>query len=172
MYRLDVEIPRKYGIDQTVGDGLGPGGVFRALRTIPVLLEICRDIEELCPDALLINYTNPMAMFCWTISKATRVQNVDLCQSIQGTAWTLAEYIGVFEDTLQYKDEEHRFFYKPVPADIDYWVAGINHQAWFLELHLNGKYVYPLLRERVENPELWKIDTTRMEMFTNTSGIM
>lgn len=91
MYRLDVEIPRKYGIDQTVGDALGPGGVFRALRTIPVLLEVCRDIEELCPDALLINYTNPMAVLCWAISKATRVQNVDLCQSIQGTAWTLAE---------------------------------------------------------------------------------
>lgn len=164
-YRLDVEIPRKYGIDQTVGDTLGPGGVFRALRTIPVLLEICRDIEELCPHALLINYTNPMAMLCWAMNKATRVRNVGLCHSVQGTARTLAEYIGVdVEDAKQYEDEEHRFFYKPMPEGIDYWVAGINHQAWFLEFRYRGEDAYPLLWKAMENPEIYRRDIVRFEI--------
>lgn len=164
-YRLDVEIPRKYGIDQTVGDTLGPGGVFRALRTIPVLLEICRDIEELCPSALLINYTNPMAMLCWAMNKATRVRNVGLCHSVQGTARTLAEYIGVgVEDARQYEDEEYRFFYKPMPEGIDYWVAGINHQAWFLEFRYRGENAYPLLWKAMENPEIYRRDIVRFEI--------
>ncbi|MCS7241776.1 alpha-glucosidase/alpha-galactosidase [Candidatus Caldatribacterium sp.] len=164
-YRLDVEIPRKYGIDQTVGDTLGPGGVFRALRTVPVVLEICRDIEELCPDALLINYTNPMAMLCWAISKATKVRCVGLCHSVQGTARTLAEYIGVeVEDTQSYESEEHRFFYKPMPADIDYWVAGINHQAWFLQFKYKGEDAYPLLWKAMEKPEIYRRDIVRFEI--------
>lgn len=164
-YRLDVAIPRKYGIDQTVGDTLGPGGVFRALRTIPVLLDICRDVEELCPDALLINYTNPMAILCWAMNRATRVRNVGLCHSVQGTARTLAEYIGVqAEDTIRYEDEEHAFFYKPVPADIDYWVAGINHQAWFLTFRYRGEDAYPLLWKAMEKPEIYAQDIVRFEI--------
>lgn len=163
-YRLDVTIPRKYGIDQTVGDTLGPGGVFRALRTIPVLLEICRDIEELCPNALLINYTNPMAMLCWAMNKATRVRNIGLCHSVQGTARTLAEYIGVSENAAEYEDEERRFFYKPVPRDIDYWVAGINHQAWFLEFKYKGEDAYQLLWKAMENPEIYRRDIVRFEI--------
>ncbi len=164
-YRLDVEIPRKYGIDQTVGDTLGPGGVFRALRTIPVLLDICRDMEELCPDALLINYTNPMAILCWAVNRATKVRNVGLCHSVQGTARTLAEYIGVrVEDIARYEDEEHAFFYKPMPPDIDYWVAGINHQAWFLQFRYRGEDAYPLLWKAMENPEIYARDAVRFEI--------
>lgn len=164
-YRRDVEIPRKYGIDQTVGDTLGPGGVFRALRTIPVLLEICRDIEELCPEALLMNYTNPMAMLCWAMNRATRVKNVGLCHSVQGTARTLAEYIGVaVEDTLQHQDEEYAFFYKPMPEGVDYWVAGINHQAWFLQFRYQGQNAYPLLWKAMEDPQVYARDAVRFEV--------
>ncbi len=164
-YRLDVEIPRKYGVDQTVGDTLGPGGIFRALRTVPILLEICRDIEELCPDALLINYTNPMAILCWAVNKSTRVRNVGLCHSVQGTARTLAEYIGVkVEDRMRYESEEYEFFYKPMPADIDYWVAGINHQAWFLEFRCKGEDAYPLLWKAMEDPNIYSRDVVRFEI--------
>ncbi|MDI3531614.1 MAG: alpha-galactosidase, partial [Candidatus Atribacteria bacterium] len=164
-YRLDVEIPRKYGIDQTVGDTLGPGGVFRALRTVPVLLEICRDIEELCPDALLINYSNPMAMLCWSINKSTKVKNVGLCHSVQGTARTLAEFIGVkVDDSTKYEDETSEFFYKPMPPDVDYWVAGINHQAWFLEFRYKGEDAYPLLWKAMENPEIYQQEIVRFEI--------
>ncbi len=114
--RLDLEIPAKYGIKQGIGDTIGPGGVFYGLRHIPVLLDICRDIEELCPDAWLINYTNPMAMICWALNDHTRVKNVGLCHSVQGTAAELARYLGAALD------------------EVSYWVAGINHMAWFLEL--------------------------------------
>ncbi len=138
-YLSDIQIPDKYEINQNVGDTLGPGGVFRGLRVVPVLLDICKDIEELCPDALLINYSNPMAINCWAMNKATRIKNVGLCHSVQGTAGQLARYIGA-----PYKE-------------ISYWVAGINHMAWFLKLEWKGKDAYPILRRRKENPELWDV---------------
>jgi alpha-galactosidase len=87
---LDFEIPKKYGLRQSIGDTLGIGGIMRGLRTIPVLLDICRDIEELCPNAQLLNYSNPMAMLCWAVNRATKVKMVGLCHSVQGTAWQLA----------------------------------------------------------------------------------
>ena len=86
MYEPDVVIPRRYGVDQTVGDTLGPGGVFRGLRTVPVLLDICDDVAELCPEALLINYSNPMAINCWAMEAISSVQTLGLCHSVQGTA--------------------------------------------------------------------------------------
>lgn len=140
VYLSDIEIPDKYGIDQNVGDTLGPGGVFRGLRVAPVLLDICKDIEELCPDALLINYSNPMAINCWAINKATKIKNVGLCHSVQGTARQLARYI----------DAPYE--------EISYWVAGINHMAWFLELKWKERNVYPILRKKIkENPQLWDL---------------
>ncbi|MEM2849262.1 MAG: alpha-glucosidase/alpha-galactosidase, partial [Candidatus Bathyarchaeia archaeon] len=114
-FEHDIYVPLKYGVNQEVGDTLGPGGVFRGLRTIPVLLDICYDMENLCPDALLINYANPMAINCWAMNRATKIKNVGLCHSVQGTAMQLAEYIDI-----------------PY-GDVYYWVAGINHQAFFLE---------------------------------------
>ncbi len=145
-YELDIEIPLKYGIKQTVGDTLGPGGVFRALRTIPVMLDICRDMEKLCPEAWLINYTNPMAMNCWAMNEGSRIKNVGLCHSVQGTAARLAEYIGV-------------------PAEeVSHWVAGINHMSWFLEFKWNGQDAYPLLREKMKDPEIYARDAVRFEM--------
>jgi len=153
--RLDLQIPAKYGIRQGIGDTIGPGGVFYGLRHIPVLLDICHDIEDLCPDAWLINYTNPMAMLCWAMNSYTNVKNVGLCHSVQGTAAELARYIGV-----------------PV-NEISYWVAGINHMAWFLELKRRGSDAYPILRKTFKDPEVYSRpdahwagpDIVRVEIF-------
>lgn len=129
---LDLEIPLKYGIDQAVGDTLGPGGVFYGQCHIPLLIDICRDMEDLCPDALLINHTNPMAMLCWAVNRATRIRNVGLCHSVQHTSQQLAQHIGAPYD------------------EVSYWVAGINHMAWFLRFKWNRQDAYPLLRKRLE----------------------
>jgi alpha-galactosidase len=126
-YRLDVEIPRRYGLDQCVGDTLGPGGVFRALRTIPVLLDIARDMADLCPDALLLQYANPMAMNCWALN-TTGIRTVGLCHSVQNTSSMLARQIGV-----PYREIRFR-------------AAGINHQAWFLEFRRGEEDLYPRIR--------------------------
>lgn len=129
-YRLDVEIPRKYGLDQTVGDTLGPGGVMRFLRSAPALAEIAADMHALCPDALLINYANPMAMNCWYLSELG-IETVGLCHSVQGTSRMLARHLDVPYDA------------------VNYLVAGINHQAWFLRFERAGgerEDLYPRLR--------------------------
>jgi len=126
-YTPDVEIPRKYGIDQCVGDTLGPGGVFRGIRSIPAYLEVCGDMKELCPDALMINYANPMSINTWAVS-TTGTKCVGLCHSVQGTSWMLASHLGVPYEEVSYK------------------CYGINHQAWFTEFYHKGKDVYPELR--------------------------
>lgn len=149
-FASDVEIPRKYGIDQTVGDTIGPGGVFRGLRTILVLLDICWDMEELCPDALLINYSNPMAMNCWGMDEGSDIATVGLCHSVQGTAAQLARYIGAPED------------------EVLYWVAGINHMSWFLDYRWGKKDAYPLLWEAMEKPEVYAKDKVRFEIMKRT----
>ena len=143
---FDREIPLKYGVDQAVGDTLGPGGVFRALRTTPAVLDICHDMEDLCPEALMINYANPMVINCWAMNEATEINNVGLCHSVQGTAGLLASFIGA-----------------PM-EEIAYWVAGINHQAWFLRFEWNGEDAYPLLEEKMEDPEVFKREPVRFEI--------
>jgi len=153
--RLDIEIPAKYGVRQGIGDTIGPGGVFYALKHIPVLLDICHDIEDICPDAWLINYTNPMAMLCWAMNDYSNVKNVGLCHSVQGTAAELARYLGA-----------------PL-EELSYWVAGINHMAWFLELKWKGEDAYPLLREKFKDPNVYSrpdahwagADIVRVEIF-------
>lgn len=127
-YRLDVEIPRKYGLDQPVGDTLGPGGVFRFLRSVPAYRQIAEDMHELCPDALLINYANPMAMNCWYLT-GLGIETVGLCHSVQGTSRMLARELGVPYEEVRYIS------------------AGINHQAWFLEFARGDEDLYPRLRE-------------------------
>ncbi len=127
-YAHDVEIPRKYGLDQTVGDTLGPGGVFRGLRTAAALDAIIADMHEVCPDALMIQYANPMGINCWTSSDAG-IKTVGLCHSVQGTSQMLADRMGLEPGTWTFK------------------CAGINHQAWFVEFKHHGKDVLPLLRE-------------------------
>jgi len=147
VWRHDIEIPKSYGVDTNIGDTRGVSGVFRALRTIPVMIGICRDMEQLCPDAVLLNYTNPMAMLCRAMQRETKVKVTGLCHSVQGTAEMLARWIGAPED------------------EIDYLCAGINHQAWYLELRWKGKDAYPLLRAAVEKPAVYNEEIVRNEMF-------
>jgi alpha-galactosidase len=130
---IDFEVPKRFGLRQTIGDTIGIGGIMRGLRTIPVLLDVCRDMEELCPDALLLQYVNPMAMLCWAVARASSIRAVGLCHSVQGTARELATDLGV--DRL------------------DYLCAGINHLAFYLELTHEGRDVYPRLRAKTDIPD-------------------
>ncbi|OVE82852.1 alpha-glucosidase/alpha-galactosidase [Natronolimnobius baerhuensis] len=148
-FENEIRIPQEYGVKQSIGDTLGPGGVFRGLRTIPTMLEIARDMEELCPDALLLNYTNPMAILCWTMAEATDIETIGLCHSVPHTAEAIADYVDLPEDEL------------------DYWVAGINHMAWFLELEHDGTDVYPMLEEAMTDPEIYERDTVRFEIMNH-----
>ena len=128
---IDFEIPKKYGLRQTIADTMGVGGIMRGLRTIPVMLDITRDMEALCPDVTFLQYVNPMAMNCWAIDRASRIKTVGLCHSVQGTAEQLAKDIKV-----------------PI-EEINYLCAGINHIAFYLKFERNGKDLYPLIK-RVE----------------------
>jgi alpha-galactosidase len=153
-FQLDWEIPLKYGVDQCIGDSLGPGGVFRALRTIPVLMDIAKDVMELCPDAYLLNYANPMAANCWALGKVPNLKFVGLCHGVQTTLDLIAGYAGV-------KKEE-----------IDFIAAGINHMAWFLKLEHNGQDLYPILREKFEKPEYYVNEKVRGEVFRHFGYFM
>jgi len=141
----DYEIPLKYGVDQCIGDSLGPGGIFRGLRTIPVLIDVANDMRRLCPDALMLNYANPMAACCWALGTVPGLNFVGLCHGVQTTMDLIASYTGC-------KKEE-----------IDYLAAGINHMAWFLKLEKDGKDLYPILRENIEKPEYYVNEKVRCE---------
>jgi alpha-galactosidase len=144
---LDIMIPHKVGgLRQTVSDTVGVGGIMKGLRTIPPMLDCARDMERLCPKAMLLNYTNPMAMIMWAISEATKITSVGLCHSVQGTSQQLANYMGVEYNRMRYR------------------VAGINHLAWFLELCSEGKDLYPLLRDCLNNTEIFAKDPVRFEI--------
>ncbi len=147
VWRHDIEIPKKYGVDTNIGDTRGPSGVFRALRTIPVMLDIIKDVERYCPDAIFLNYTNPMAMLCRAMQRESFVRITGLCHSVQGTAMMLARWIGAPYE------------------EITYTCAGINHQAWYLKYEWNGKDAYPLIREAVKKPEIYNQEIVRNEMF-------
>ena len=147
VWRTDIEIPKHYGVDINIGDTRGPSGIFRALRTIPVMLDICRDIERYCPEAVFLNYTNPMAMLCRAMRSASRVKVVGLCHSVQGTAAMLARWIGAPLD------------------EITYLCAGINHQAWFLEYKWKGQDAYPLIRNALEDEAIYNEEQVRNDMF-------
>lgn len=147
VWRHDIEIPKKYGIDICVGDTRGPSGIFRFLRTAPVMLDIIHDIEELCPNAIVLNYTNPMAMLVSYLQSQTKVNVTGLCHSVQGTAEMLARWIGV------------------KPEELSYVCAGVNHQAFYLDLTVNGRDVYPDLRAAILRPEVAAEEPLRIEMF-------
>lgn len=144
---IDFEIPKKYGLRQTIADTLGIGGIMRGLRTIPVLLEMCRDMEELCPDVTFLNYVNPMVMNCWAIDRASRIKTVGLCHSVPHTAGELAADMGI-----------------PV-EEINYLVAGINHMAFYLKLERNGVDLYPALYEVIANGRIPDGNRVRYDMF-------
>jgi alpha-galactosidase len=131
----DFELPKRFGLRQTIGDTLGIGGIMRGLRTIPVLLDVCRDMEELCPEALLLQYVNPMAILCWAVARSSPIRTVGLCHSVQGTARELEADLGV------------------EPGKLEYLCAGINHLAFYLELRHDGRDVYPELRRKEDVPE-------------------
>lgn len=143
---IDFEVPKRYGLRQTIADTLGIGGIMRGLRTIPVLLDMCRDMEELCPKVTFLQYVNPMAMNCWAISRATRIRTVGLCHSIPNTAEELARDIGAPID------------------EISYQVAGINHMAFFLKYEWNGQDAYPLLRRVLDEGRVPATNRVRYEM--------
>lgn len=147
VWRHDIEIPKKYGVDINVGDTRGPAGIFRALRTIPVMLDICRDIERYSPHAVLLNYTNPMSMLCRAMQRKTDVRLTGLCHSVQGTSEMLARWINA-----PYKK-------------ITYVCAGINHQAWFIEFKKDGKDAYPLIRKALKKKKNYMEEIVRNEMF-------
>jgi len=165
-YEIDKAIPKKYGIDQTVGDTIGPGGVFRGLRSIPHLINICRDMEEVCPEAMLINYANPMAMLIWAVNKATKIKSIGLCHSVQATTRQIAGYIGVapWENYPFTEEEWEIFFYAPIPEGIDFFVAGINHMAWYLNYNVNGEDAYPKIFEAYNNNKAYEADAVRFEI--------
>ncbi len=145
--RHDFDIPMKYGVNQCIGDTIGPGGIFKALRTGPAWLDILRDAEQLCPDAWVLNYTNPMSILTMVALTATSMQTVGLCHSVQGSSKQLASYLDVPYEELEWR------------------CAGINHNAWFTVLRYKGEDMYPRLRERVTtNAELYEKDPVRFEM--------
>ena len=142
----DFEIPKKFGLRQTIADTLGIGGIMRGLRTIPPVLEMCAEMEELCPDVWFLNYTNPMAINCRAINRATTIRTVGLCHSVQGTAFELSMDLGI-----------------PY-TDIDYVAAGINHMAFYLKFERNGEDLYPQLHELYEAGSAPKHNQVRYEI--------
>lgn len=143
--RHDYEIPLRYGVDQCIGDTIGPGGIFKALRTGPAWLEILRDAECECPGAMVMNYTNPMSLLTLAAIRATSMDVVGLCHSIQGTSEQLAGYLEV------------------PPEELCWRAAGINHNSWFVELARDGEDLYPELRERARTSRVYEHDPVRFE---------
>jgi len=143
---IDFEIPRKYGLHFTIADTTGPGGLFRALRTYPMLCDLCRLMMRLCPRALLINYSNPMSMNLLTIARSSDVRAVGLCHSVQGTFQQLMGYLG--ED----------------PQRVSFLCGGINHMAFYLKLEKDGVDLYPRLFEAAGRPEIFQRDAVRFEL--------
>ena len=148
VWRHDIEIPKKYGVDINVGDTRGVAGIIRAMRTIPEMVSICKDVERLAPKAIVLNYTNPMAMVCHAVQQETDVPFTGLCHSVQGTAGMLAKWCGA------------------PPEKVSYTCAGLNHLSWFLRLEHNGRNLLPKLRKVVEtNKEVYNHEQVRNEIF-------
>lgn len=142
----DFTIAKKFGLRQTIADTLGIGGIFRALRTIPVLFSFARDIEEVCPDAWLLNYTNPMASLTGAMLRYTNVKTVGLCHSVQTCAETLLNSVNMPTDNVQYH------------------IAGINHMAWLLDIRRNGVDLYPEIKRRASEINQKHDDMVRHEI--------
>lgn len=148
VWQHDILVPKKYGVDTNVGDTRGTSGIFRFLRTVNPILEIAADIDRYCPNAVFLNYTNPMAMLCRAVQGAyPQMKTTGLCHSVQGTAEMLARWIGAESD------------------DLTYTCAGINHQAFYTQLRWGDKDAYPLLREAVRKQEVYNEEIVRNEMF-------
>jgi len=148
VWRHDIEIPKKYGVDINVGDTRGPAGIFRFLRTLPDMQTIVSDMEKYCPGAVLLNYTNPMAMLCAALQRKTFIPVTGLCHSVQGTAMMLADWIGAPHD------------------EITYTCAGINHMAWYLDYKWNGEDAYPMIHKAITGrEEVYNEEQVRNEIY-------
>jgi len=148
VWKHDILIPMKYGVDINVGDTRGPSGIIRALRTIPVMLEICHDMERLCPHAIMLNYTNPMAMLCHAMQRHSNITVTGLCHSVQGTAHMLAHWCGI------------------KPERLSYVCGGLNHLSWFVRLEHQGQDLYPRLRQAImKDKAIYNTEQVRNEMF-------
>jgi len=152
--RHDYDIPIKYGVDQCIGDTIGPGGIFKALRTGPAWLEIVADVERLAPSAVVLNYTNPMSILTLAASRSSGLSVVGLCHSVQATSRLLAEFLDVPYDDLTWR------------------CAGINHNAWFTTLERHGKDLYPQLRERASQPEIYERDPVRFDVMLHLGAFV
>ncbi len=155
-FRMDYEIPLKYGVDQCIADSIGPGGIFRALRTIPVLADVAADMNELCPDAILLNYANPMGANCSALGCVADVQFIGLCHGVQTTLDLISRYVNVPK------------------GQVDYVCAGINHMAWFLSLRdkRDGRDLYPILKRNIEKPEYYVNEKVRCEVMRHFGYFM
>ena len=155
-FKLDYEIPLKYGVDQCIGDSLNPGGIFRALRTIPVLADIVTDMKELCPGAVMLNYANPMGANCAALARIGGIQSIGLCHGVQTTLDLISRYVGVPKE------------------EIDFLCAGINHMAWFLSLRdkRSGVDLYPTLRRNFEKPAHYINEKVRGEVMRHFGYFM
>jgi len=147
IWQHEIIIPKKYGVDINVGDTRSVAGMFRALRNIPLMLDICNDIKKYCPKAVFLNYTNPMAMLCKAMLTYTDVDVTGLCHSVQGTTEMLAEWAGVDYST------------------VDYTCLGVNHQAFITEITSEGKDIYPIIREKIQTAEYYNKEKVRNEIF-------
>src|SRR6266851_1668815 len=152
--RFDYEIPMRYGVDQCIGDTIGPGGIFKALRTGPVWLEIVADVARLAPRARVINYSNPLSILTLAAARSSELEVVGLCHSVQGTSRQLASYLDVPHDRITWR------------------CAGINHNAWFTTLERDGEDLYPLLRLRAAIPEIYERDPVRFEVMLHLGAFV
>ncbi len=152
--RFDYEIPMRYGVDQCIGDTIGPGGIFKALRTGPVWLQIVADVARLAPRAHVINYSNPMSILTLAAARSSELEVVGLCHSVQGTSRQLASYLDIPYDRITWR------------------CAGINHNAWFTTLEQDGEDLYPLLRRRATIPEIYERDPVRFEVMLHLGAFV
>jgi alpha-galactosidase len=152
--RFDYDIPLRYGVDQCIGDTIGPGGIFKALRTGPAWLDIVADVQRVAPDAVVLNYTNPMSILTLAALRATDLQVVGLCHSVQGTSRQIASYLEIPYEEMSWD------------------CAGINHNAWFTRLERDGRDLYPDLRERAHDPEVYERDPVRFEVMLHLGAFV
>lgn len=152
--RFDYDIPMRYGVDQCIGDTIGPGGIFKALRTGPAWLDIVTDVEKLAPSAAILNYTNPMSILTLAAIRQVDLPVVGLCHSVQGTSRQIAGYLDIPYSEMVWQ------------------CAGLNHNAWFTKLERNGKDLYPLLRERARRPEIYEQDPVRFEVMLHLGAFV
>jgi len=153
--RADYDIPMKFGVDQCIGDTIGPGGIFKALRTGPAWLDIVADVQRLAPRAMILNYTNPMSILTLAAARSTSLPVVGLCHSVQGTSRQLADYLSIPYEELQWE------------------CAGINHNAWFTKLEHSGVDLYPRLRElAANNMDVYERDPVRFEVMLNLGAFV